>query len=68
MKWYRDLCLLATLLAAGLLGTGCGGFTASPSVSPASFFLPGLVHAAPVNGTTDLTAETAEPRELASVR
>jgi hypothetical protein len=26
-----------------LLGTGCGGIQASRSVSPASFFLPGLL-------------------------
>jgi len=30
-----------------LLLTGCGGISASPSISPASFFLPGLMKAAP---------------------
>jgi hypothetical protein len=35
---------LATLLPViALLGTGCGGIQASQGVSPASFFLPGLL-------------------------
>ena len=33
------------LLALGLCGTGCGGINASQSVSPASFFLPGILKA-----------------------
>jgi hypothetical protein len=35
---------LATLV---LLNTGCSGINASKSVSPASFFLPGLMQAKP---------------------
>jgi hypothetical protein len=35
------------LAAALLLGTGCSGINASRSVSPASFFLPGLMQAKP---------------------
>jgi len=31
------------LLAAGALCAGCGGISGSHSVSPASFFLPGLI-------------------------
>jgi hypothetical protein len=35
---------LATFLPVlALLGTGCGGIQASRGVSPASFFLPGLL-------------------------
>jgi hypothetical protein len=30
-----------------LLATGCGGFTASKSVSPASFLLPGIMQNSP---------------------
>jgi len=30
-----------------LLGTGCGGISASRSVSPATFLLPGLMQATP---------------------
>ncbi len=33
----------ALLLVAGL-ASGCGGVNGSHSVSPASFFLPGLIH------------------------
>ncbi len=37
--------VLAALLAVvGMACTGCGGVQGSHSVSPASFFLPGLIH------------------------
>jgi hypothetical protein len=32
----------AAILGVAALGTGCGGIGASGSVSPASFFLPGI--------------------------
>jgi len=35
------------LLALALFSAGCGGINASQSVSPASFFLPGLMKAGP---------------------
>jgi len=38
---------MAMLTAVALLGAGCGGINASHSVSPASFFLPGLLKACP---------------------
>jgi hypothetical protein len=34
---------LAIPAALALLGAGCGGINGSESVSPASFFLPGLL-------------------------
>jgi hypothetical protein len=41
---------LATLLTLVLAGAGCSGINASQSVSPASFFLPGLLkNDAPTN-------------------
>lgn len=42
MKFRKGLMMLGGLLLA-LVSAGCGGITASPSVSPASFFLPGLM-------------------------
>ncbi|HWY77359.1 MAG TPA: hypothetical protein VN281_17185 [Verrucomicrobiae bacterium] len=42
-KWFR----LAIVPAIILLITGCGGFSGSHSVSPASFFLPGILKAEP---------------------
>lgn len=45
LKWKF---LWLTLLAAlPLVVEGCGGINASKSVSPASFFLPGLLQATP---------------------
>ena len=35
--------VLMVILAAGWVCTGCGGVSGSHSVSPASFFLPGLI-------------------------
>ncbi|HVR37437.1 MAG TPA: hypothetical protein VMS21_16505 [Methylomirabilota bacterium] len=43
MRLDRILRTLAILAALCLIGTGCGGFSASQSISPASFLLPGLV-------------------------
>lgn len=38
------------LAALVLLNTGCSGINASKSVSPASFFLPGLMQVSPPAG------------------
>jgi hypothetical protein len=40
---------------------GCGGFTASKSVSPASFLLPGFLQAAPQPTHPDSTLPAVEP-------
>ena len=41
---------MTALTATALFGAGCGGINASQSVSPASFFLPGLLkNDAPTN-------------------
>lgn len=55
---------LCVALALVLVGIGCGGINASQSVSPATFFLPGLGqtspdHPQPVSPTR--LAETAHP-------
>jgi hypothetical protein len=39
--------VIAMLAALLLIGTGCGGFYAAPSVSPLMFLLPGLAQAKP---------------------
>lgn len=39
----KELGRLAVTVALGLLCGGCSGINASHSVSPASFFLPGLL-------------------------
>jgi len=47
---------LALATALPLLLAGCGGIAASQSVSPASFFLPGLMQALPPVADTNLFA------------
>jgi hypothetical protein len=39
--------ILALVSALPVIGTGCGGFYAAPSVSPLMFLLPGLGQAKP---------------------
>lgn len=57
------------MLAAGvLLATGCGGFTASPSVSPASFLLPGLGQARPVETDSETASDMPPLAALAPAR
>jgi len=58
-------------LGAALLGltAGCSGINASHSVSPASFFLPGLLKADPPPATNDVTPpEPAAAQQVALAR
>jgi hypothetical protein len=48
VKLDRKLAVLAFSPALLLLASGCGGINASRSISPASFFLPGLGRATPI--------------------
>jgi hypothetical protein len=52
------LALLPVLL---LCLAGCGGFSASKSISPASFFLPGLLQADPQPTIPDSALPAVEP-------
>ncbi|MDR3458655.1 MAG: hypothetical protein P4N60_14490 [Verrucomicrobiae bacterium] len=56
------------LTATVLLGAGCGGINASQSVSPASFFLPGLLKASPPSTNSMPTVLMENSTEIASVR
>ncbi len=47
MKVRQKLLLWMGVATAGLVLTGCGGVNASGSVSPASFFLPGILYRMP---------------------
>jgi hypothetical protein len=65
LNWNFVL-LPAVLAALALFSAGCGGINTGTSVSPASFFLPGLMR----NDTTT-NAPAASPdisKELASVK
>jgi hypothetical protein len=63
----RNLLALAMLVALAVGSAGCGGIYASQSVSPASFFLPGLMKAGPPS-TNAPTALPETSREVASTR
>lgn len=54
--------LLAVLLA------GCGGFAASPSVSPASFLIPGLIQNTAPQPVPDVAAPSGNEVAVASLR
>ncbi len=62
---YKSL-LLGVGLALALLGTGCSGINARGSVSPATFFLPGIMKADPPPAQPDRVSPEPEPaKELA---
>jgi hypothetical protein len=63
MKVRRGLLLLVGVTMAGLVVTGCGGVNASGSVSPATFFLPGILYRIPEKRPV----ESAPTPEVASV-
>lgn len=47
VKRFRAGALLGLVFTAACLATGCGGVSGSKSVSPGTFFLPGLMHHEP---------------------
>jgi hypothetical protein len=52
---------LILVTALPLVATGCGGISGSQSISPATFFLPGLLRATPP-ADTDHTNQFAAAR------
>jgi hypothetical protein len=55
--------LLRLVACASLLvcAAGCGGFSASQGISPATFLLPGLMKADPPQPSPELALPAAEP-------
>jgi hypothetical protein len=51
-----------------LFGAGCAGINASTSVSPATFFLPGLMKADPPAATNAPVAVSVPFQQLAQAR
>jgi len=51
-----------------LFGAGCSGINTGASVSPASFFLPGLLKADPPAATNAPVAVSAPVQQLAQAR
>ncbi|HLH57021.1 MAG TPA: hypothetical protein VKY92_25805 [Verrucomicrobiae bacterium] len=59
LNWkVLGLTILPVLL---LSATGCGGLSATKSISPASFLLPGLIQATPPPAHPESTLPQAEP-------
>jgi hypothetical protein len=59
---------LAMLVFVTLAGAGCSGINAGTSVSPASFFMPGLLKADPPPATDSPVAVSAPRQQLAQAR
>jgi hypothetical protein len=59
---------LAMLAFMMLVSTGCSGINASGSVSPATFFLPGLMKAEPPAASNAPLAVSAPFQQLAQAR
>jgi hypothetical protein len=61
--------ILAPLVVIALIGAGCGGISASQSVSPATFLLPGILKNCPQCPTTnEVVVVSAEATPLAFSR
>jgi len=60
MKFCGKLTRLFWMAVCALGCAGCGGFNGSHSVSPASFFLPGIIKANPAPAE-DVPAPQVEP-------
>ncbi|MGA2660900.1 MAG: hypothetical protein ABSH34_25740 [Verrucomicrobiota bacterium] len=58
---WKVLRLAALIPALVLVGAGCSGISASQSVSPATFLLPGLLKADPPPAHGDLVLPGNEP-------
>ena len=56
------------LVFVTLAGAGCSGINAGTSVSPASFFIPGLLRADPPPATDAPVAVSAPCQQLAQAR
>jgi len=66
LNWkYKRVVTAAALL---LVCAGCGGLSASHSVSPASFFLPGLLQADPKQPSSDTVPLPGPVKEFAQNR
>jgi hypothetical protein len=57
------------MLAALFIGAGCGGISASRSVSPLDFLLPGILKVEPKQTPTDPTVpQPNQPQQVALVQ
>lgn len=61
MRTNWNIKLLSVLGLTALLVTGCGGIQASKSVSPASFFLPGIMQVTPTQQDQFVSVTGNEP-------
>ena len=60
MNWLRRLAVGVAIPVLGLLTAGCGGFSGSHTVSPATFLLPGFMQTTPAP-SPDAVAPAALP-------
>ncbi len=73
MNSRRKLLLLVMFPALALLAAGCGGINTSQTISPATFFLPGLLRADPPKpavepGSLAFAEPTASETQVALAR
>jgi hypothetical protein len=61
VRFYWKFLRLTFLPVLLLLVAGCGGLTATKSISPASFLLPGLLQADPTPAHPESTLPAVEP-------
>lgn len=65
MKFGTLARIVAMVFALAVVGTGCGGFRATPSFSPLMFFLPGLAQNKPALPEPPAPGQTATNQTVA---
>jgi len=65
VKFRSTVRALVMLAAVLMLGTGCGGFYAAPTVSPLMFLLPGLAQTQPGLSTPPAAGQTQTNQTVA---
>jgi hypothetical protein len=69
LNWKYNLVWALVLPALAWFCAGCSGINSTQSVSPASFFLPGLLKAEPKPNQPDKTVPAMEPvRQVAQLQ
>jgi hypothetical protein len=68
VKLNRKHKTFAAMLMLALSCAGCGGLSASHSVSPLSFFLPGLIKADPKPPSTNTVCQPEAVKQVAFVQ
>jgi len=67
LQW-KHKAIVATAIGLASLCAGCGGINAGGSMSPATFFMPGLLKAEPKPASPDAVPHQAAVQQVAQIQ